>query len=85
MYLYFIERLDSIPLNNRIYECKCQDHNKTYDVIKSNKDLNKERISNHIVDIQGRIFTKTDPRESQEILVCVEEILNKTMNELILG
>ncbi len=83
MYLYFIERFDDIPFDAAIDELRV--NTVVYDVLKQNKDSGLDSISTHIVDLEQRVFAKTNPRESQEIRHYVSEFLGQDMNELLLG
>ncbi len=83
MYLYFIERFDDMPFDAAIDTLKV---NKVlYDVLKQNKDSGLDSISTHIVDLEQRVFFKTNPRESQEIRHYVSKFLGQDMNDYING
>lgn len=83
MKLYFIENNTNV-IDEIVYECRCPNLNKIYLVVQgTHPELNN--IAKHIVDIDTRVFDKTDPKESQYIRTCVQNILKGNMNDLLLG
>ena len=81
--LYFIERvIDDIPFDETFHTCVIK--HKMYDIVESNRNTGLDSISEHIFDTGTCTFSKTNPRESNDIKTELKK-LNYTIKELLLG